>query len=90
MLPCSEFIEYIKWRFYNAHPGNVAAFLTAVCKVDSVEFCESPAENEEFMFISIGDRQWVRTVPKGCPDAVVVHCTQLIGEALMYEENWGF
>lgn len=89
MIPCNEFVQWVRQRFSGAHPGNVNAFLEAVCKVDAVEFCESPADNAELMFISIGDREWVRTVPGGCQDTVVVGCTVLIGEVLMQEENWG-
>lgn len=82
MMPCNEFVQRVRRRFAGAHPGNVNAFLEAVCRVDAVEFCESPANNAESMFISIGDREWVHTVPRGCRDTVVVGCTVLIGEVL--------
>lgn len=81
-MPCNEFVQWVKRRFSGAHPGNVNAFLEAVCRVDAVEFYESPADNAELMLISIGDRGWVRTVPGGCPDTVVVGCTVLIGGVL--------
>lgn len=83
MMPCNRFVQWVKRRFAGAHPGNVNAFLEAVCRVDAVEFYESPADNAELMFISIEDREWVRTVPEGCPDTVVVGCTVLIGEVLI-------
>ena len=82
MMPSNEFVQWVKRRFSGAHPGNVNAFLEAVCRVDAVEFYESPADNAELMFISIGDRGWVRTVPGGCPDTVAVGCTALIGGVL--------
>lgn len=83
MMPCNEFVQWVKRRFSGAHPGNVNAFLEAVCRVDAVEFCESPADNAVLMFISIGGIQRVRHVPGGCQDTVVVGCTRLIGEVLM-------
>lgn len=90
MLPCEEFIDYIERRFHDAHPGNVSALLTAVCKVDAVEFYSSPRDNHEVMVVCIGTREYQNVVPKGCADAVVVGCTQLIGEALMKDEHPDF
>lgn len=89
MLPCKEFIDYIEQRFWNAHPGNVAALLTAVCKVDLVEFYPSSIDNHEIMVVCIGGHEYQNVVPTGCADTVTVGCTRLIEEALMHEENWG-
>lgn len=82
MMPSNEFVQWVKQRFSGAHPGNVGAFLEAVCKVDSVEFYQAPWDNCEYIVICIGEAEYQHEVPRDCIDGVAVGCTRLIGEAL--------